>query len=227
VTAIRDIHCRGRVAIVCGGTGMYIQSLIGGLAPIPAADQDLRNRLRHEERLSPGTLHARLAEMDPASASRIHPNDILRLVRALEVAELAGVPMSRLRDEAGVAQPGFEALMLQVDVARDELYSTIDRRSEEIVDAGLVDELSELRRHGYPRDARAFSAIGYREAGRCLDGLLEPSQLAGAVAQATRQYAKRQLTWLRGRAVTSKVERGDVDTALRLAERFLNSVANG
>ncbi len=223
--AISQVQSKGAVSLICGGTGLYIQSLVEGLAPIPRADESVRDRLRRDEGERPGILHERLRSADPESATRIHPNDTLRLVRALEVLEVTGVPMSRLQDRQGQGG-GFKALILELVMDREDLHRRIEARSEAIVAAGLLDELAELRRR-YPPDAKAFSAIGYREAGMCLDAQLPVSELAAAVAQATRQYAKRQLTWLRGRATTEKVDHSDVDSAVRFAQRFLDRVANG
>lgn len=223
--ALAAIRARGRRAIVCGGTGLYIRSLVRGLFSGPAADPALRERLEAEERAAPGSLHDRLASIDARAAARIHANDLLRIVRALEVFELTGTPLSDWHDAHRQAAPRFEVLTLEVGLPRPQLYRRIDERSRHMVDAGLVDELAALRARGYASDLKAFSAIGYREAGLCLDGALATSELGDEVARATRNYAKRQLVWLRGEGGAQPVASGDVTAARDAARAFFDLVA--
>jgi tRNA dimethylallyltransferase len=222
MTALAEIHSRDRVAIVCGGTGLYVRSLTRGLFAGPTADAKLRVRLEAEEAATPGTLHTRLAQLDPASARRIHSNDLLRTVRALEVQELTGRPLSTWLGEHGLSEKPFVALTLEVDVDRDALRERIAMRSRQMVEDGIVDELAALHARGYPTTARAFDAIGYRQAAQCLAGDLARDNLAEAISIATVQYAKRQRTWLRGQADTVKVTAGGTASALRLARGFFS-----
>lgn len=222
MSALADIHARGRVAIVCGGTGLYLRSLMRGLFAGPPADAGVRANLVAEEAASPGCLHARLRSVDPESAARIHANDLLRVVRALEVHVTTGRPLSTWLGEHGLSERPFDTLMVEVDVATDELRQKIAERSRAIVDGGIVEELASLYAGGYAPSTRAFDAIGYRQAAACLDGKLAKRDLADAIALATTQYAKRQRTWLRGQAATTKVAPGDVDEALRLARAFFS-----
>lgn len=222
LSALADIHARGRLAIVCGGTGLYLRSLERGLFAGPPADPALRRRLEQEEASSPGALHARLAQVDPSAAARIHANDRVRLVRALEVFEATGRPLSAWLSEHGLSERPFAALTLEVEVSREELRERIEARSKAMVDAGLVEELESLYARGYSPGTRAFQAIGYREAGLCLAGMLPRHRLAESIATATTQYAKRQRTWLRGQSDTVKVARGDVGAGLRLARKFFS-----
>jgi len=222
LSALADINRRGRRAIVCGGTGLYLRSLARGLFAGPPANAELRARLQQREAASPGTLHAMLARVDPASASRIHVNDQVRLVRALEVFESTGRQLSAWLAEHGLSERPFVTLTLEVEVSREELRELIEARSRAMVEAGLVEELQSLYARGYAPATRAFDAIGYREAALCLAGRLPRQHLAEAVGRATTQYAKRQRTWLRGQADTVKVARGDAETALRLAREFFS-----
>lgn len=222
MSALADIHARGRVAIVCGGTGLYLRSLTQGLFAGPPADAAMRARLEAEEAVSPGSLHARLCDVDPPSARRIHANDTLRVVRALEVHEATGRPLSSWLAEHGLSERPFQALTLEIDVEREALRERIAERSRRMVRDGIVEELAALRARGYPPSARALDAIGYRQAGQCLDGRLARAQLAEAISIATMQYAKRQRTWLRGHGKTVKVAPVDTSNSLHLARAFFS-----
>ena len=224
--ALSDIHARGRAAIVCGGTGLYLRSLAQGLFAGPPANAELRARLEKTERAAPGALHDELVRVDPVSARRIHANDVMRTIRALEVQETTGRPLSSWLAEHGLAEKLFETLVVEVDVERDVLRKRIDERSRRMVEDGIVDELAELYARGYSPETRAFDAIGYRQAGECLAGTLELDELADAISLATAQYAKRQRTWLRGQAKTVKVPGADAaaaaQSALDLARTFFS-----
>jgi len=222
MTALAGIHARGLTAIVCGGTGLYLRSLTRGLFAGPPADAELRARLEAEEAASPGVLHGRLRHVDEPSARRIHANDLLRIVRALEVHETTGRPLSAWLGEHGLSEKPFDTLTLEVDVERSALRERIAMRSRAMVEEGIVEELSSLHARGYPPTTRAFDAIGYRQAAQCLAGSLARDNLAEAITIATVQYAKRQRTWLRGQAETVPVAPGDAVSALRLARAFFS-----
>lgn len=225
VESIRAIHDAGRTAIVCGGTGLYIRSLLRGLFRGPAADPELRRRLEKLESEEPGVLHLRLQECDPPTAARLHPNDLVRVVRALEVFELTGRPLSRWHEDHSLGEKLFDSITLEVTVDKSELDRRIDARSRRMVEAGLVDELRDLRDRGYGPELKPFDAIGYREAAACLDGRLEEASLAAEIARSTKRYAKRQRVWLRGQATTTEVDADRPQTAVDRAARFLDRVA--
>jgi len=225
--AIGEIRARGRHVIVCGGTGLYLRSLMRGLFEGPARAPALRARLEGQEKREPGSLHRQLGGVDPAAAERIHPNDLVRIVRALEVLELTGEPISAWQARHALSERPFETLTLEVTLEREQLAARIDRRARDIVDAGLVEELAALRADGFASDLEAFGAIGYREAGLCLDGRLPIEDLAAMIAAATRRYAKRQLVWLRGQMETEPVPSGDVDRALARVRGFLHGMESG
>ncbi len=222
MSALAAIHARGAKAVVCGGTGLYLRSLARGLFAGPPADAAIRARLEAEEKNAPGSLHARLSQVDAASARRIHANDVVRTVRALEVHEATGRPLSAWLGEHALSEKPFDAKTVEIDAPRDVLAERVAARSRDMVRQGIVEELKGLYDRGYGPETRAFDAIGYRQAADCLAGRLAASGLADAIALATLQYAKRQRTWLRGQMDTQKVALGDTRGALRLARAFFS-----
>ncbi len=219
---LADAAARSKTVIVCGGTGLYVRSLTRGLFRGPAADERLRAGLLQRENAEPGCLHRRLREADAESAARIHPNDLIRTVRALEVLELSGRPLSEWHREHGLREAPFEVLNLHLELPLTDLERRIGVRSRGIVEAGIVEELQGLFERGYARDCRAFAAIGYREAALCLDGSLPAGDLSAAIALATRRYAKRQRTWLRGQSDGHVIEGAGDRRAFELVEAFLS-----
>ena len=194
---IADIHRRGRLPCVVGGTGLYIQALLGGLAAVPTGDDALRAELhRREAEQGAGTLHRLLAEVDPGSAATIHPRNLVRLVRALEVHQLSGRRLSELKLEHRFAEQRYRTLQLAPLQERAELYRRIDRRVEQMLDAGLLDEVRALLKRYDPR-LKAMRTLGYREAIEYLQGRIDYRRMVELIQTRTRQYAKRQLTWLR------------------------------
>ncbi len=160
---LAEIEARDRSAIVCGGTGLYLRSLLAGLFAGPPADASLRERLLDDERRAPGTLHARLAGVDATSAARIQPNDTVRVVPALEVHATTGETLTAWHARHGLAERPFASLAIEVTLERDALHRRIDARAKAMVEAGLVEEVHALGER-YDLDLKPFSAIGYREA---------------------------------------------------------------
>jgi tRNA dimethylallyltransferase len=198
--------------IVAGGTGLYVRALLHGLFEGPGADAALRARLSTQG--APALL-ARLTEVDPESAGRILPNDTRRLIRALEVFELTGRPISALQREHDVrrAPARYRARWIGLAPPRDELHRRIEARVDAMLAAGLIDEVRGLADR-YPLDLRAFDAIGYREAREVLRGTLDPTAAPAHIKAATRRYARRQLGWFRSEpAITWYNARGAVDLA--------------
>ncbi len=193
--AVETIRSRGRQILFVGGTPLYLRALRDGLAPLPADDPVFRRGLLEEiEVHGSAALHSRLATIDPAAAARIHPNDVKRIVRALEVSHATGRPLSDAF--APVPDPIFESRMMIVDLPRRLLIDRIDRRVDAMFAAGLIDEVRRADASG-GLGPTARQAAGYAE---CLDLLAGRVPLAEAVRltkQRTRQLAKRQLTWLR------------------------------
>jgi tRNA dimethylallyltransferase len=200
-SAVRDVEARGKTALFVGGTPFYLKALLCGLFPSPPADHELRRRLEAEaESCGREALHARLASVDVVTAQRLHPNDVRRVVRALEVWHLTGKPISawQQQDWWDGATPRFRpGSCLVVDVPRSELYARIDRRVEAMFAAGWVDEVRRLRALPRPLSREASQALGYREIGEFLDGRRSRAETVAEVQLRTRQFAKRQLTWFR------------------------------
>mgnify|MGYP001422094455 CR=1 FL=1 len=194
---IIDIHRRGKLPCIVGGTGLYIQALLGGLAEVPTGDDQLRARLHEREEVEgPGTLHSELKQVDPAAADTIHPHNIIRLVRALEVFYLSGNKLSELKEQHRFSEQCYRTLKFGPDLERAELYQRIDLRVEAMFAAGLLDEVRTLLQD-YDPQLKSMQTLGYREAVRHLKGELEYQEMVGLIQTRTRQYAKRQLTWLR------------------------------
>ena len=206
--AIDDIIARGKLPILAGGTGLYFSALFNGLAPMPEADAAVREQIAAEaaERRWPA-MHALLAEVDPEAASRIHANDPQRIQRALEVYRLSGVPISEWQRRTPET-PAFPAEVLSLVIApsdRAVLHQRIALRFDAMLAAGFLDEvqalraLPALRDHPAPLDLPAIRAVGYRQAWEYLDGQGDADTFRERAIAATRQLAKRQTTWLRGR----------------------------
>lgn len=199
--AVSEIEGRGKTALFVGGTPFYLKALLCGLFPAPPADPELRRRLEAEaEANGKDALHARLAAVDAPSARRLHPNDVRRVVRALEVWHLTGRPLSdwQQQDWWSGSGPGFQpGSCICLDVPRADLYARIDRRVEAMFAAGWVDEVRHLRELPQPMSKEASMALGYREIGEHLDGRRTLAETIAEVQLRTRQFAKRQLTWFR------------------------------
>ncbi len=227
--ALDDIAARGRVPILAGGTGLYFHALLHGLSPMPEADAATRARIEAEagER-GWAALHAELAAVDPLAASRIHATDAQRIQRALEVYRLSGRTISQWRSDA-VAVPRLPYRVLKLVLAPDDravLHERIARRFDAMLSGGFLDEVRSLRAmpglrdHPRPLELPALRAVGYRQAWEHLDGAFDAAELRDRGIYATRQLAKRQLTWLRGeldaRWFDPLREREDLETALAL-----------
>lgn len=193
---IADIRSRGRVPIVCGGTFFWVRALVLGLVDAPPADEAVRARHRQlaaaEGR---GALHAALAAVDPASAERLHPNDLVRVSRALEVFELSGRTMSALQAEHGFKQRRHDAVLLGLGHELDALTERISRRVDHWLESGWLDEVRDLMNAGYT-ESRAMGSVGYAEVRAHLRGELTAAELAPTIVRSTRTFAKRQRTWL-------------------------------
>lgn len=196
--AIAEVRGRDRLPIVVGGTGLWIRALLRGLVDLPPVDQELRAGLesRAEEEGAP-TLHAELARIDPLAAEKIHPNDALRIVRALEVFAQTGTPLGELRRRHALGAPRYEALFCVVERPRDDLSRRIEARTDGMLARGWVEEVRSLLERFGP-DVRAMGSVGYRELlQHVLHGVPLPETRDGVVS-ACRRYARHQRTWFRG-----------------------------
>jgi tRNA dimethylallyltransferase len=217
--ALDAIHARGRGALLVGGTALYYRSLTRGLSDLPSADEALRAELIEAERADPGVLHRRLAEADPVSAARLHANDTRRLVRALEVLHVSGVPLSEL-----VARPKHPVLtdFVAVGIAapRDRLYARIDMRVVRMWSAGLVEEIRALRDRLPAGRHTIQQAIGYPQIVGYLDGQYDEAEAKRLVMRDSRRFARRQLSQFTGEPAVRWTDEAlfpDVDALVRAA----------
>lgn len=203
VRVISDVRARGRVPIVCGGTFLWVRALIYGLAEAPRGDEALRARHREwAEREGRAALHARLAQVDAVSATRLAPNDFVRVSRALEVFELTGKPLSEFQAAHGFREPRFAARLVGVARERPEQDELIAARVRGMLAAGWVREVEDLIAAGFGA-ARAMASVGYRQVCEAIAAgtVGDEAALADAIVRATRVFARRQRTWLRDQPV--------------------------
>jgi len=192
---IESIAKRGHLPCVVGGTGLYIKTLLGGMADLPSGDEELRCRLHTKEQTQgEGSLYRELQKVDPETAAQIHPHNLIRTVRALEVYELSGRKLSELKAEHRFSDQKYRVLKFGLQWRREDLYSRIDARTDEMLAAGLVAEVRGLV-ESYSFDLKALKTLGYREVVRFLKGEISERQMIEDIQKLTRHYAKRQLTW--------------------------------
>jgi tRNA dimethylallyltransferase len=204
--ALEGIRTRGRLPILVGGTGLYFRALVAGLSPMPEADPAIRAAIEAEATRSGwAALHAQLAEVDPTAAARIHATDPQRIQRALEVYRSSGRPLSDWQGQGGGRPFPFRLLRLAlVPGDRALLHARIAARLDAMLEKGFLDEVRRLREHpglgsvADPSVLPALRAVGYRQALEHLQGRIDAAGFRSAAIAATRQLAKRQLTWLRG-----------------------------
>ena len=196
--AITDIQNRGKRVLLVGGAGLYFRAIVDGLFEGPGADPSLRKRLEGEAaQLGVDVLHKRLQTCDPESADRIHPNNLVRVIRALEVYELTGTPMSELQQQWHPEKQRYPFIAFGLTMPRALLYRRIEQRVDVMLANGLIAEVESLLAAGYARDSVALQSFGYRELIAYLDGDFTYLEAISQLKQNTRRFAKRQLTWFR------------------------------
>ncbi len=213
----------GRIPLLVGGTGLYFRALQAGLSDLPEANPELRAKLAQEAtQLGWSALHARLGRLDPDAAAKIRSGDAQRIQRALEVIELTGKPLSA--QQGGMPAP-FAYRVLKLALVPDDravLHERIAQRMDAMIAQGLLDEVRALRARGDLKpDLPALRAVGYRQAWQHLDGQFDAAQFRDRAVFATRQLAKRQLTWLRGELDARSLDHAAFDQAKRVLEDFL------
>jgi len=191
---IREVHERGCNPFVAGGTGLYIKALTGGIFKGPEADPALRAGL---EELETPRLHARLRQVDPAGAAAIHPNNRVRVIRALEVWELTKRPISEFHAEHAFAEEPLKTLKIGLELERGEINARIDARVDEMMAAGLLEETRGLLKAGYSPSLKPMGALGYKEMVEHIEGRCSLDDAVEDLKKNTRRYAKRQMTWFR------------------------------
>ncbi|MFQ5442427.1 MAG: tRNA (adenosine(37)-N6)-dimethylallyltransferase MiaA [Thermodesulfobacteriota bacterium] len=195
---IEEIHARGKNPFVVGGTGLYIKALTKGIFEGPGPDPRLREKLLREAGEKGGeSLYRRLEEIDPVSAGAIHPNNLQRVVRALEVFYLSKRPISEFQREHAFTEAPYDTLIIGLDKERERLYRGIDERVERMMEEGLVEETRGLMEMGYSTDLKPLGGLGYKEVSAFLRGDISLEEAARLIKRNTRRYAKRQLTWFK------------------------------
>jgi tRNA dimethylallyltransferase len=195
---ILRLHERRTPIFVAGGTGLYLKALSRGLFHGPGADPELRRSLKERAaREGSGTLHRELAEIDPGAASRIHPADLFRIVRALEVQAQSQRPISEFHRAHAFQERPYEILKIGLVRERGELYRRIEDRVEQMIGGGWIEEVRSLLKSGFSRGLKSMSSLGYRHLAVHIDGETSLSEAVAEIKKDTRRYAKRQLTWFR------------------------------
>ena len=196
---IADITARGKVAIMCGGTGLYINSVVNDVDfGEYENDYELRKSLDElAKKDGAGVLLDMLAEFDPVSAKRLHPNNIKRIIRAIEFYKVSGVPISEHQERTKLKESRYDATMFLINHNREVLYDRINRRVDIMISDGLVDEVRSIMNMGYSRDLNSMQGIGYKEMIAYLEGEISLADAIDMIKQNSRRYAKRQLTWFR------------------------------
>jgi tRNA dimethylallyltransferase len=194
-TVIAQITARGGLPVIVGGTGFYLRALLAGLPALPERDEDLRSRLLGKEQARPGRLHRLLTRLEPAAAARIHPRDVQKATRALEVRLLTGTSMPA--PAQAQALEGYVNVKIGLNPDRAVLHQRLDARVEAMFNGGLLDEVRTLVALGATGAEKPFEALGYKQALLHLRGELTLEEAIASTQLETRQYAKRQWTWFR------------------------------
>ncbi len=223
-TVIADIHSRGYLPLVVGGTGLYLKALLFGLCQLPEIDAgvrvDLKGRL---EREGSEALHAELVRYDAPMAARLAPRDRTRILRALETVLTTGKSLAYFQGQHRFLTPRYRFLHVFLDLEREQLYQRINRRVEVMLEMGFVDEVKGLLEKGFAPELKPLKSIGYRQMIDYLAGRLSLDRAIVATKQATRRYAKRQLTWFRNDKYASGVEVSEWQKIITMISQFKNN----
>jgi tRNA dimethylallyltransferase len=226
---IERLYQRRQLPLVVGGTGLYVRTLLQGLCEAPPADPAVRAQL-HEEARTQGRdrFYARLAAVDPVTASKLHPSDTSKVIRALEVHQLSGRAISEFQQRHGFSERPFSPLVIGLNRDRDALYRRIEERIDWQLAHGLLQETQRLLDRGYKRDCAAMKGLGYRQVAAHLAGEYDEAEMVRRFKRDTRHFAKRQMTWFRreqeiGWLMVSESESPaeTVDRVTHLIEQFL------
>lgn len=220
--AMGEIRARGKMPVLCGGTGLYINAVTRPMGFAQnQGDEALRSQLEARAADEEGrrALHEELRAIDPKTAGRLHPNDIRRVIRALEVYQLTGKTMSELAEEDQRRPDLYKTAFFALDFPREVLYERIDRRVDEMMRRGLEDEVRALLKGGLSENCTAMQALGYKEMVWAIRGEISMERAVELIKQGSRNYAKRQLTWFRRDARVQWIE-ADGRTARDMAEEM-------
>ncbi len=218
---VREIQKRGKTPIAVGGSGLYLTALVEGFFEGPKADQELRRRLEGEAQdFGEPRLFDRLKEVDPEAAERIHPHDRMRIIRALEVYEITGKPISAWQREGDYEPFPVRFVKIGLNMERVRLYQRIDLRAERMISAGLLDEVKALRRKGFAPGLKALKTVGYQELFSHLEGEFDLPTAVEKIKLNTRHYAKRQLTWFKKDEGITWMDAEDGELTRKVLDRF-------
>ena len=221
-TKIFELDRQKITPFVVGGTGLYIKALLHGLFNTELSDPDIRRRLKREaDAHGIESLHERLGRLDPESAKRLHPNDSYRIIRALEVVETTGKPISGHHREHGFTDQPFEALKIALNMDRAVLYARINQRVDAMIAAGFLEEVKSLLARGYSADLKSMQSIGYRHVVDFIRGRLSWEACVRTLKRDHRRYAKRQLTWFGADPQTIWKAPGQMEALKLLVEKFM------
>lgn len=195
---INSLHDRGKIPVVVGGTGLYVRALLDGLCDAPKADWLLRKGLlSEEEKQGKGYLYNRLCKVDPISAGKIKPNDTVKVIRALEVYESAGLPLSKIQENHGFRERQYSPLMIGLTMDRKKLYKRIEDRVDRMVKTGLESEVRSLMNSSDDGSVPLIHGLGYKQFAGYIKSMYSMEEAISLLKRDTNRYAKRQLTWFR------------------------------
>lgn len=219
--AIREITERNKQPIAVGGSGLYLKALIEGFFQGPPANEKIRERLQREaQEFGEPHLFNRLKEVDFKATQRIHSNDLVRIIRALEVYELTGKPITAWQQEGTYEQFLMQFVKIGLTLERERLYERINHRVEEMVARGLLDEVKKLKNNGYTPKLKALKTVGYQELFDYLKGELDLPAAIEKIKLNTRHYAKRQLTWFKKDKYITWLDATEDNLIERILENF-------
>ncbi len=195
---IQTLHSQGKPAILVGGTGLYFRALVHGIIPVPTISDSIKQEIRRMSS-EKGTVycHEKLSQLDSESAEKLHPNDISRISRALEVVMETGKSIQGFQQQHQFQQKRYDVLYLGANWSRDVLYDRINSRVYQMVNDGLIEEVKTLKKMGYQSDLPSLNSIGYKQAFAHINGKLSLEEMRADIQQKSRHYAKKQITWYR------------------------------
>jgi tRNA dimethylallyltransferase len=218
LAALEDLRAREKLPVFTVGTGLYLRALLEGLAELPQRSEELREQLRDEAaEHGRGHLHRMLESLDPAAAKRIAPGDQQKLIRAIEVCLLARKPLTELHRGGKKPLEGWNILKIGLEPARKKLYDRIEARTDKMLASGWMEEVQGLLANGQGTRTKPFDFIGYAELRRVHEGQMTMEEARAAIQQATRRYAKRQITWFRREANVHRLDGFGDDTSTQSA----------
>jgi len=222
---IKEVLGRGKQPMFVGGAGLYFRALVDGLFDGPPADEELRAKLREKaQKLGNERFHQELAKIDPETARNVHPNDLVRVIRAFEVYKKTGEPISELQKQWKQRESRYNFVAIALNRPREMLYERINRRVEIMIEKGLIDEVKNLLKR-YSRNCRAMQSFGYKEFGDYLNGEIGLQEAIDKTCQRTRRYAKRQLTWFRNDSRILWLDLNQFSNSIDAAEQLIKLIA--